>query len=80
MNIDAVVKEVKSSLDSFPQDGVWDEDCTDELIGEVMHSSDVLLDEDAELLTSLVYTALYALTLADARFDQWRFEFVNEMH
>ena len=71
MQIDELVGRVKEFIDFFHEtgSGQFSEDDTVER-----------LSGSNEIEEACMITALYALTLNDSRFDQWRWEFVNEMH
>jgi hypothetical protein len=73
MNIDELVQRVKAYIDKFPQDDKWDELCTQTLLEE-----EILDGEADDIVEPLVYVAIYALTLNDSRFSQWRDDFENE--
>lgn len=75
LNIAEVVESTAAMLRDLPRGMAWDSVCMESEIEGYVDGG-----HDAETVAPILHTALYALTLSDSRFDNWRTEFRNEFH
>ena len=79
MNINELVDRMKECLDMSIQETQWTVDDIESLFAHLIGDNSGMDPRTNELVEAMAFTALYALTLSDSRFDDWRFEFRNEL-
>lgn len=79
LTIPKIVDTVKNFVEELEREERWTDDHTERLFGTICPVSDAQYPDEYDTAEPVVFSVLYYISLDDSRFDQWRWEFVNEM-